>query len=86
MAVRITPTPINPKTHRKNPEMKKARIINIIPMINRKIPSPLLTFFNFMIDLPPLNSMTVNKNPHFLFRSGVLNLSPDHLPTQSLRG
>jgi hypothetical protein len=47
MAVRIVATPMNPKIHRKTPEMKKARIINIVPMIKRKIPSPFPTFFTF---------------------------------------
>jgi hypothetical protein len=45
IVVRISATPISPKAHRKNPEMKKAKIIKTIPMADRKIPSPLPTFF-----------------------------------------
>jgi hypothetical protein len=56
MAVRITTTPTNPRTHRKTPEMKKAKIINITPMIDRKTPSPLPTFFTFMVGFSSLNS------------------------------
>jgi hypothetical protein len=44
-AVRITTTPTNPRTHRKTPEIRKVRIIKITPMTDRKIASPLPTFF-----------------------------------------
>jgi len=47
IAVRIITTPTNPRTHRKTPEMKKAKIIKITPMTDRKIASPLPTFFIF---------------------------------------
>jgi hypothetical protein len=53
MAVRIATTPTNPTIHRKTPEMKKARVINITPVIKRKIPSPLPTFFTFTTGSPP---------------------------------
>jgi hypothetical protein len=56
MAVRITTTPINPLIHRKTPEMKKTRIINITPMMKRKIPSPLPTFFTFTVGFSFQNS------------------------------
>jgi hypothetical protein len=42
--VRISPTPITPKTHRKPPEKKKAKIIRMTPITNREIASPLPTF------------------------------------------
>jgi hypothetical protein len=45
IAVRINITPINPTIQRKIPSMKKAKIIKMIPMIERKIASGLLTFF-----------------------------------------
>jgi hypothetical protein len=65
MAVRITTTPTNPRIHRKTPEMKKARIINITPMINRKTPSPFPTFFTFTAGFPFLNSSAINKKTPF---------------------
>jgi len=71
MAVRTTTTPTNPRIHGKNPEMKKARIIKITPMINRKTPSPLPTFFTFTAGFTSLNSSSINKKPHSLFRNGV---------------
>jgi hypothetical protein len=48
--VRINATPINPRTHRKPPGVKKAIIIKMIPMTDRKIPSPLPTFLIFTND------------------------------------
>jgi hypothetical protein len=42
--VRIHATPIIPRTQRKPPGVKKAKIIKRIPMTDRKIPSPLPTF------------------------------------------
>jgi len=45
IVVRISATPISPRTHRKPPEMKKAETIKMIPMTDRKIASPLPTFF-----------------------------------------
>jgi len=61
MAVRITTSPIGPRIHRKTPEMKKARVINIIPMIKRKIPSPFPTFFAFTAGFSSLNSSAVDR-------------------------
>jgi hypothetical protein len=48
-AVRMTTTPADPITHRKNPEVKKEKAINIPPMMIRKILSPFPTFFIFMV-------------------------------------
>jgi hypothetical protein len=45
IAVRINTTPINPTIQRKMPSMEKAKIIKMIPMIERKIASALPTFF-----------------------------------------
>jgi hypothetical protein len=53
-AVRIKNTPINPRTHRKTPEMKKTMIIKITPMTDRKIVSPPLTFF--ILNMGPIFS------------------------------
>jgi hypothetical protein len=50
MPVKINATPINPITQRKIPSMKKAKIIKMIPMIDRKIASALLTFFVLTTD------------------------------------
>jgi hypothetical protein len=50
IAVRINTTPINPTTQRKIPSMKKAKIIKITPMIERKIASALPTFFVLPMD------------------------------------
>jgi hypothetical protein len=50
IAVRIIATPTNPRTHRENPEIRKAKIIKTTPMINRKIPSPLPTFLTLTKD------------------------------------
>jgi hypothetical protein len=61
MAVRITTTPTNPRIHRKTPEMKKATMINITPMIDRTTPSPLPTFFTFMADFSSLNSSALKE-------------------------
>jgi hypothetical protein len=52
--VRINATPIIPRIHRKPPGMKKEKIIKIIPMTERKIPSPLPTFLIFKND--PISS------------------------------
>jgi hypothetical protein len=71
MPVRITTTPTNPRIHGKTPEMKKARIINITPMINRKIPSPFPTFFTFTADSSSLNPSVMNKKTHSFLRNGV---------------
>ena len=49
MAVRMTTSPIGPRIHRKTPEVKKAMVINIIPIIKRIIPSPFPTFFAFTV-------------------------------------
>jgi hypothetical protein len=54
MAVSITTTPANPTIHLKTPEMKKARMINRTPKINRKIPSPFPIFFTFIAGFPSL--------------------------------
>jgi len=64
MAVRINTTPINPEIHRNTPDMKKARIINITPMIKRKTPSPFPIFFTSTNGFSSLNSSTINKKPH----------------------
>jgi len=45
--VRISATPITPRPHRKTPEMKKPKIIKLIPITDRKAASPLPTFFIF---------------------------------------
>ena len=45
IAVRINTTPISPTTQHKTPSMEKAKIIKMIPMIERKIASAPLTFF-----------------------------------------
>jgi hypothetical protein len=50
IAVRINTTPINPTTQRKIPSMKKAKIIKMTPMIERKIASALPTFFVLTTD------------------------------------
>jgi hypothetical protein len=71
MAVRITTTPNNPTIHRKTPEMKKATIINITPMIDRKTPSPFPTFFTFIVGFSSLNSSAIHKKTHSFFRNGV---------------
>jgi hypothetical protein len=64
MAVRISSTPPNPSIHRKTPEIKKARIINTTPLINRKPPSPFPIFFTFT---PGFSSLTqvllIKQNP-----------------------
>jgi hypothetical protein len=54
-AVRIITTPINPRIHRRNPETKIAEISKITPRADRKIASPLPTFFILVIDsiFPP---------------------------------
>jgi len=70
-AVRITTTPTNPRTHRKTPAMKKVKIINIIPIIKRKIPSPFAIFFTFTVGFSSLNSSSFSKKPHYFFRNGV---------------
>jgi hypothetical protein len=49
-AVRINTIPINPTTQRKIPSMKKAKIIKMTPMIERKIVSALPTFFVLTTD------------------------------------
>jgi hypothetical protein len=79
MAVRITTTPINPRIQRKTPEMKKARIISMTPVIKRKIPSPLPTFLTFTTGFSSLNSSALNKKPHSFFRNRVTI----HLQTMS---
>jgi hypothetical protein len=61
MAVRTTTSPIGPRIQRKTPEMKKAMIINITPMIKRKIPSPFPTFFPFTTGFSSLNSSAINR-------------------------
>jgi hypothetical protein len=48
--VRINATPMIPGTQRKPPGMKKEKTIKIIPMADRKIPSPLPTFLIFAND------------------------------------
>jgi hypothetical protein len=63
MAVRITTTPTHPRIHRKTPEMKKTRMINMTPMINRKIPSPFPTFFTFMAGFSP-KKLVLLMEPH----------------------
>jgi len=70
MAVRITITPTNPRIHRKTPEMKKATMINITPMIKRKTPSPFPIFFTFTIGFSSLNSIAINKKPHSFSEMG----------------
>jgi hypothetical protein len=77
MAVRITTTPTNPTIQRKTPEMKKARRINMTPVMNRKTPSPLPTFFAFTTGFSSLNSRAINKKPHpFSRRGSYLILTP----------
>jgi hypothetical protein len=53
IVVRISATPISPRTHRKPPEMKKAETIKMIPMTDRKIASPLPPFFILTNDSIP---------------------------------
>jgi hypothetical protein len=77
----MTPIPTNPAIQRKTPEMKKARMINITPVARRNIPSPLPTFFTFTASSSSFDSSAIDENPHSYFRSGVLNLFPDHSPT-----
>jgi hypothetical protein len=62
IAVRIITTPINPRIHRKNPEIKIAKIIKMTPMTDRKIASPLPTFFVFGIR-PIFPPSVIKKNP-----------------------
>jgi hypothetical protein len=52
MAVRITTSPIGPRIHRETPEVKKELIINTIPTIKRKIPSP-FPHFSFSQPVSP---------------------------------
>jgi hypothetical protein len=61
MAVRITISPIGPRIHRETPELKKAMIINIIPMTNRNIPSPFPTFFVFTAAFSSLDSSAIDR-------------------------
>jgi hypothetical protein len=81
MAVRINSTPTDPSSHRKTPEMKKARIINTTPMINRKTPSPFPTFFTFTAGFSLSNSSAINKTKTpFLSQKWSLNSSSNHIP------
>jgi len=80
MAVRITTTPTNPRIHRETPEMKKARIINITPTINRKTPSPLSTFFTFTAGFSSLNSGGINKKNPFPSQKWGLDSSQPIIP------
>jgi hypothetical protein len=85
MAVRITATPTIPRIHRKSPEIRKARIINITPMISRKTPSPFPTFFTFTVGFSFLSSSAIDENPRLLpeIRSKFL-LS--HIPLYVVKG
>jgi hypothetical protein len=56
MAVRMTTSPMGPRIHRETPEVKKAAMINIIPAVNLKIPSPFPIFLVFTADFPSSNS------------------------------
>jgi hypothetical protein len=59
MLVRISATPISPRTHRKPAEMKKAETIKMIPMTDRKIASPLAIFFIITVGPLPCYSISV---------------------------
>jgi hypothetical protein len=74
MPVRTNAPPVTPEIHRKTPEMKKAKTINITPVINRGIPFPFLTFFILAAGVLSLNSSATDKKSPFPFQKWIQGL------------
>jgi hypothetical protein len=89
VAVRIITTPINPRIHPEIPEIRKAKTVRTTPMADRKISSPLPTFFVLIQDpiSPPLITNAIGiKLSHFLSRNWVLNSFPAYITTFWVKG